>query len=237
MVPVKPVTLGGDAGLCPNTTLLLDAHAGYASYAWQDGTTDSILMVSEPGTYSITVTDLCSRSSSDAVVITGLPGPATPFLPADTSVCQYGGLVVVPEYSFSAYQWSTGEHTPQITIDQPGQYWLEVTNSDGCTARDTIEVGVRNCFEAFRMPNAFTPNGDGNNDVLHPVFFGPVKQFRLQVFDRWGQKVFETTQLRQGWDGRILGNPPMPRTFVWVCEYQLEGLPATWAKGTVLLIR
>jgi len=157
MIPMKPVSLGGDAGLCPNATLLLDAHSGYASSQWQDGSTDSIIRVSQPGTCSAAAVDLCNRASSATAVITGLKGPTTPFLSGDTSVCQYGGLVVASLYGFPTYEWSTGENTSQITIDQPGQYWLQVSNSAGCIARDTIEVAGKNCFEAFRMPNAFNP--------------------------------------------------------------------------------
>jgi gliding motility-associated-like protein len=237
MATMTPVSLGGDAGLCPNTVLVLDAHSGYASYLWQDGSTGSIFRVSQPGTYSVTVEGPCNNQvSSDAVVITAVPGPVSPFLPADTAVCQYGGLVVASRHPYSAYQWSTGQNTPKITIDQPGQYWLEVTDSNNCIGRDTIDVGARNCFEGFRMPNAFTPNGDGKNDVLRPLIFGILKKYRFQIFNRWGQKVFESTQLQQGWDGQTSGNP-ISGTFVWTCQYQLEGFPVIWAKGIVEVVR
>ncbi len=87
------------------------------------------------------------------------------------------------------------------------------------------------------MPNAFTPNGDGKNDVLRPIAVG-MKQFDFfRVFNRWGQEVFSTQINGKGWDGSINGVPQTTGAYVWwVKATDYKGMPY-FKKGTVTLIK
>ena len=87
------------------------------------------------------------------------------------------------------------------------------------------------------MPNAFTPNNDGRNDLFKPSLFGVVKQYDFAVYNRYGKIVFETKDLSKGWDGSIQGMPQNPGVFIWKCVYQIENQLLTTESGTVLLIR
>ncbi len=87
------------------------------------------------------------------------------------------------------------------------------------------------------IPTAFTPNRDGVNDVLKPIFLGKLISCHFAIFNRNGQKVFETTDCTSGWDGRIKGTGQEIGTFVWMLSYQFEGEEKKEAKGTVVLIR
>jgi len=89
----------------------------------------------------------------------------------------------------------------------------------------------------FYIPNAFTPNQDGKNNFFKPFIGGVVKQYQFTVYNRWGQIVFTTKDLRKGWDGNFGGIKQDGNVFVWMCTYQLDGLPAKTEKGTVVLIR
>lgn len=233
----QQLSLAGNAPLCPNSIIQLNAHSGFSSYLWQDGSTDSILSVSQTGTYSVTVIDGCGNSLSAQVSVVAAPPPPTVFLPGDTVICSFDVLPVTALTRFKTYSWSTGENTSHITIAHPGVYWLQATDDNNCITRDTIEVDQKDCLEGFFMPSAFSPNGDGKNDILRPKLYGNVRQMHFIVFDRWGQKVFETTEKDKGWDGRLPSGANATGTFIWACEYQFEGQPLRRGQGTVIAVR
>ncbi len=87
------------------------------------------------------------------------------------------------------------------------------------------------------MPTAFTPNGDGKNDLLKPLYFGKLNSCKFILFNRYGQKVFETTDCTQSWDGKVKGLLQNTGTYVWTISYQFEGEEIKEEKGTVTLIR
>ena len=87
------------------------------------------------------------------------------------------------------------------------------------------------------MPSGFTPNNDGLNDVLRPLLFGDIKSMKFQVYNRWGELVFETTKPGVGWDGSYKGQKQSSHVFVWICTYQLNGEIIESKRGTFVLIR
>lgn len=232
-----PPQLSGKPVLCPGTTETLNAHGGYSSYAWQDGSTDSTLLVSQPGQYAVSVSDKCG-STFNATIDISLDTPPVGFLPADTAICSYADLVIAAKQRYSDYRWSTGETTASITVSTPGVYTLEINDRAGCPASDTIVVENKDCFIGFRMPTAFSPNGDGHNDILKPLVFGRLVRFHWAVYNRYGGKVFESGDPSTGWNGATpSGDPTMAGTYVWTCEYQFTGDRPQFEKGTVILIR
>ena len=88
------------------------------------------------------------------------------------------------------------------------------------------------------FPTAFTPNEDGLNDRFGPLgSIAAVKQYRLLVYNRWGQLVFKSTNAPERWDGRVAGKLGDSAMFTWYCEYQLPGQNKSTKKGTLILIR
>src|SRR5690606_35382418 len=109
------------------------------------------------------------------------------------------------------YLWSPGSlvsdptiHNPSTTLQQDQSFVVRVTDFAGCIGYDTIFIKV---YEgpAYYVPNAFTPNGDGLNDIFRPVPVGIVTTDYFRIFNRYGQLVYETTQWMKGWDGRYQG--------------------------------
>ncbi len=130
------------------------------------------------------------------------------FLGNDSSICYQGKTILLENHNgLSAenyiYRWSTGDTSAQLHVSSPGNYSLKVqTERLGCTGYGTIEIG-KDCF--VDIPNAFTPNGDGLNDYFFPGKWlrKGVSQFHLQVFNRWGQLIYETRAKEGlGWDGK-----------------------------------
>jgi gliding motility-associated-like protein len=159
------------------------------------------------------------------------------FLPADTVKCFYSTISVGARREFEQYQWSTGQTTSAIQVINSGSYRLMVTDSNTCTGLDSINIRDSVCPQFLSVPAAFSPNGDGKNDLFRPRFAGAVTDFKFVIYDRWGRSVFETNNPAQGWDGSSRGRPQPAGVYVWMCMYHLYQQPEQIQKGTVVLIR
>jgi len=174
------------------------------------------------------------------VVITTIVDPPPRFLAHDTSLCANSSLKLSAKNVYDAYLWNTGETGSSITVHAPDSYWLRITDLHGCRWSDTITVSLQqHCIEGFFVPQAFTPNGDGHNDLFKPLVLNNenLVRYRFEVYNRWGQTVFKTGQPGVGWDGTINGAKQGSAVYAWVLEYQFENRSAVIIKGTVLLIR
>ena len=231
------ISLDKDSVLCRGASRELTAGTGFSEYNWNDGTTGPSVMVSDTGKYRVTVTALNGCKASDSVNITKIAAAPSEFLPGDTTICEFDKLTISTAYPFQNYLWSNHSTGPQLTVSQPGLYSLDVTDSNHCVGHDSVMITQKQCFEGLFVPNAFTPNGDGRNDVFRPFVSGNLIGFRFTIYNRWGAKVFETKTAGQGWDGTLNGIPAATGAFVWYCRYQLIGQPERIKKGTVMLIR
>jgi len=208
----------------------------FDSYLWQDGSSASDLKVKKLGKYWVTVTDDKGCTNSDTVFVNRIVAPPSGFIVHDTTVCQYGTIQLNPIESFSAYLWSTNSSSSSISVNAPGTYWINVTDSNGCNGREYINVSVASCPIQIFFPSAFTPNGDGKNDLFKPTVKGPLQQYELSIFNRWGQKIFSTNDFLKGWNGTI-GNKMQNGVFIWLCKYQFNDQKLKIEKGSFLLIR
>jgi gliding motility-associated-like protein len=231
------VSLDKDSVLCQGSSRELTPGNGFSEYDWNNGTTSPSVFVSDTGRYWVSVTAQNGCKGSDTVYIARMASTPSGFLPRDTTICEFDKLTISTKYAYQSYFWSDQSTGPELTISLPGLYSLKVTDSNHCVGNDSIRLAKKQCLEGLFVPNAFTPNGDGRNDLFRPFLSGNSIGFRFAVYDRWGEKVFETKTKGQGWDGKQNGIPVASGAFVWYCQYQLEGQPQKSKNGTVLLIR
>lgn len=136
-----------------------------------------------------------------------------------------------PDLNLSCSACSDPNANPANTT----RYTITVTDPGGCKLSDSLLVTVTN--PGLLVPTGFSPNGDGENDVFH-VLNRNLAKLDLAVFDRWGTKVYETTDWTVGWDGTYKGMKQEIGVYVWECSYQFVGETTTkTAKGNVTLIR
>jgi len=229
------VNLGRDTTLCEGQTMLLDATNPNAIYSWQDGSSSPTFTVNSPGMYSVLVDENgCDTSGKIKINYTTKPIIQ---IGQDTTLCVTQKLTVNVEFPNSSYTWQDGTTSPQYDITQEGMYKVEVTNNCG-DSRDSILVKYENCACKFLIPNAFTPNRDGKNDIFQPTAICLFSNYQLKVFNRWGQLVFSSKNVSQGWNGEM-GNQIQPAgTYVWEIIYtdNLTGKIMN-KNGTVVLIR
>jgi gliding motility-associated-like protein len=237
LYPLPKVSLGNDASICKGSSKLLSAGSGFTNYRWSTGATVPSIAVSVTGIYSVAVTDAFGCKGSDTLaIISMLPLPSA-FLPADTFICSYGTIVLKTTTPYNNYFWNTGAITQALTITQPGSYWLEVSDNNLCTGRDSINVFTKDCMLGVYFPTAFTPNNDGKNDEFKPLVFGIVEKYSFRVFNRYGELVYFADVPGNGWNGKMRGMPQGYGGFTWICTYKLRNQPERTEKGSVLLIR
>lgn len=231
------IQLDKDDWLCEGSTRTLDAGNGYSSYLWQDGSSQRSFTASSTGTYWVKVVDNNNCANSDTVVIRKeLPLPSG-FLVPDTIICNGFPSKIVAKGQYSSYNWSTGETKNFITVKEGGDFYLTVTDKNGCSARENISITTKQCLLGIYFPNAFSPNTDGKNDVYKPYVLGIVDFYQLQIFNRWGQLVFATEDYTQGWNGTIKNQQQQAGAYVWRSRYKFAGEPEKQETGTLLLIR
>lgn len=185
------------------------------------------------GTYKDTLVSAIGCDSIRTIQLTVMNAPA-PDLGNDKSLCVGDTMILFPG-DFDSYTWQDGSTQSHYTINKGGDYSVNVANFCG-SAMAQISVLENKCGIYF--PSGFTPNKDGKNDlfkILHPPDF---TSYELSVFNRWGQKVFETKDYTKGWDGTFNGQLQDTGTFVWFCKYQKTNSALHGeVSGTVVLIR
>jgi hypothetical protein len=125
---------------------------------------------------------------------------------------------------------------PVVTPDTSTTFVLIVTDANGCRDSATYRVFVCNEQEVI-VPNAFTPNGDGANDVFRIVpHEGAEVVLSLRIYDRWGQKLYAGAGSSAQWDGRIGDKPAPSDVYVWILEYECGGNRVR-RSGDVTLLR
>ena len=123
-----------------------------------------------------------------------------------------------------------------IAIQETGLIKVQITDFYGCVGRDSVAIKTVPCCDVF-MPTAFTPNGDGRNDVFRLVSKGEHKLQYFMVMNRWGKKVFESVNPEMGWDGRYNDVPQEMETYFYTLQYQCLTGEVYIKKGEVTLVR
>jgi gliding motility-associated-like protein len=190
--------------------LLLNAEHPLAnSYQWQDNSKNATYTVySKDGQYWVIVKARCNEKG-DTINVTHFKNLQVD-LGQDLTFCQndiiYQKLHVKvnPPHVPVSYQWQDGSTLPTYIVEQTGFYSVTVSNI--CmSASDAIEVKIKDCnvLEIW-IPNSFTPDGDGINDLFMTTINNPeyLKEYELTVYDRWGKLIFITQDYLSGWNGK-----------------------------------
>ncbi len=213
-IALPVVDLGKDTTLCPGDTLMLDAGNPGLNYLWSTGSTDQQITVNSSENYVVAVSNMaCTvKDSIEVTVVTFVP------ILYEQSLCNGMALELNVESTGSSYLWSTGENTPSIIVTDSGTYWVKI-QFEQCSKTDTITVTGIAGLNALYIPSAFTPNGDGKNDILNAEGLG-FTTFKMQIFNRWGAKIFESTNPEQGWDGQYEGEEAPVGIYSYLIRYK-----------------
>lgn len=255
LTPVPyPVAIAGPGGaICANGPgLALQATTGSSNIQWTPATglsnPTSPNPIARPGTtttYTLQVLENrgCPKPGIDTLTVQ-VAQPIVLNLPRDTTVV-IGQPLQLRVSGADSYLWSpaaglndaTGSN-PVITYNQPQErVVLRVTGyNGGCEASESVQIRVF-AGPAVYVPTAFTPNGDGLNDLIKPTLAGMQKLVYFRLYNRYGQLLYETLSEGAGWDGRFNGQLQPPTNYVWAVQ-AIDYKGAVYVqKGTVMLVR
>ncbi len=252
VVPYPIANAGPDAAICFGFSTQLNATGG-SNYAWSPATFLNNRLIQSPISvrptanirYIVTVRDTlgCPKPVKDTVWVMVYPKVVPDAGPADTIVV-LGEPLFLRASGALTYVWTPDTWLNNANIENPVskpqdniKYVLTGTTAQGCIGQDSIFVTLYKMDPDLYVPTAFSPNGDGNNDVLRPILLGMKKLNYFRVYNRWGRLMYSTTEQYRGWDGRFNGKAQDPATFVWMAEGLNYKGEVRRKKGYAVLIR
>jgi gliding motility-associated-like protein len=250
------ITASPDTSVCAGASVQLKA-SGALRYQWSGAGLNQLNVASPTASPATTTTytvagfglDQCFTDTA-TITVTVVPLP-TVTVGRDTTIMVGVSFPLRPAYSadITQYKWSPSDYLSCTNCPNPITtplkgilYTITVTNSLGCTASDQQQISLICNSEGVFIPNTFTPNGDGVNDVFYPRGQGIRAVRYLRIFNRWGQLVFERTNFNTddrsaGWDGTYKGQKLPGDVFVYSAQAVCDNGQAVELKGTVMIVR
>jgi gliding motility-associated-like protein len=241
----NPTPASGCAPLCVDFTCTTPNSAS-CSWNFQVGTSNNCttnFCFTNAGQYDVTLTVVdnngCTNSQTTPSLVTVYPNPVADFTMSPQPTTVMNGTIQFTDQSTGANAWawafgdvnnsSSNVQNPQFTYTDTGSFpvTLVVTSQYGCVDSITKYVRIDDDFSLY-VPNAFTPNGDGKNDVFIPVgqLIDP-NDYHLWIFDRWGNLIFNTDNINKGWDGTANGGTEIVQEDVYVWKIAFKDQTAT----------
>ncbi|HEX6191691.1 MAG TPA: PKD domain-containing protein [Chitinophagaceae bacterium] len=235
--------------LIPMNAVQLDNATSIASWHWdfgngkKAGSPSASALYNVAGNYTSEVYAMASNGCKSNIVSLPLTiNAVSANAGRDTMILKNTAFPLHSSFSSSTAASPTFQWEPPMFLDDPYKahpvttladdqvYYFTVTSQEGCVARDTIKISVFKGSSIY-VPNAFTPNNDGLNETLKPFYAGIKELDFFSVYNRWGQLVFTTRNMLDGWNGVLKGIPQATGTYVWMLRavdyagkvYQLKG--------------
>jgi len=207
----------------------------------------------DAGDYTLLVTDALGCTDQKTVHLEVSLNPVAAFYGTDTLTVDSGYLLDAGA-GMSHYLWNTGDTTESIEVGSEGWYTVDLESPAGCLGMDSVYILIhqepppppppppQEPAQELYLPNSFTPDGNGLNDVFRAV---PASQnitaFNMLIYDRWGGRVFETEDIGAGWDGARNGKPCLGGVYVYKGSYRVMNPSGAETQkeltGTVVLVR
>lgn len=259
--PYPAATIRLDTSICFNTVVKLYATTNGNSYLWSPSNLvqnpRSLITLAYPKdttVFTLIVSDTsgCPKPAMVMVKVAVVPKVQV-FAGRDTSIV-FGQPFLFQSTASSfanIYLWTPASGLNSVNILQPTAiitnailgaatqitYYIKASTSIGCNATDSITVQVYKTLPTIFVPSAFTPNGDGKNDVIKPILAGMQRLVFFRIYNRYGQLVYETQQQNTGWDGRFNGQLQASAAFVFSAQAVDYNDKVVKQTGTFVLIR
>jgi gliding motility-associated-like protein len=231
----KPeVNLGHDTSLCCicHDTIKLNAYCENCSYRWNDGSYEAFRVVTQPGDYWVTVRS-GNCSASDTIHIANITRPLFSF--RDTAVCDSFTIMAKYAGANNQYRWQDGTGGSRYTTYNSGRYYVTATN-DCAEITDSVNITITNCDCYLYIPNSFTPDHNGLNETFKPRLCSADK-YQMEIFNRWGEKLFETHDLSTGWNGTFNGKSVVEGAYIYRIRGYNHYTGFIDKKGVVFLLK
>ncbi len=191
--------------------------------------------ISKSGTYTETY---LSQGGCDSTITLHLTVTDFPYweFASEVVICKEPIAISIPVINTDIL-WNDGSTENEYTIEKAGSYSVTLSNSCG-EYSTTINV-IKRCDDCtFALPQAFSPDNNKKNDTFKPITTCEIEHFHIRIYNRWGHLIFESEDLRHGWDGKYKGIEQMMDSYIWQAEYQFKDQSDfKRMSGAVLLLR
>jgi len=238
VVPLVAPELGDPVTICEGDSIQLFVQPNASTVLWSNGATADTITVSSSGNYAVTLS-LMGCSASDNVQVTVLDFIDSISLGTDSTYCPDAPLFLDSGLPSASHIWSTGSTASTIQVMAAGTYTVHVTG-ECIDAEASIRVVEGICGPIVYVPNTVTPNEDGKNDDFRVSYFGPLRDFTLDIFNRWGQRIATFDHPDQAWDCTAGGQPVPDGVYIWKIRYRAraeDGAKAEELMGHVNVLR
>ncbi len=239
--PAPVVSISGDTAVCAGKQITLTA-GGAITYQWNTGETTAVITVTPSANTTYQVIGFNGSCSDTANTTITLLLPPTATASPDT-LLEEGTSVTLTAGGGGTYLWYPSDYlscdtcaNPEATPEVTTEYCVVVTASNTCSDTACITLQVEKiCGEVF-VPNILTPNGDGQHDRLE-IFGNCLQNFTFTIYNRWGEVVFETTDLSETWDGTYKGQAVNNAVFHYLLRGTLISGKEVEKYGTITLVK
>jgi gliding motility-associated-like protein len=245
------VLINGDSIICSGHQDILTA-SGAITYTWSTGAHTASIIITPTITTSYSVSaslGSCVGSAVDTVMVKPAPIAAYTINPNPATIIDPLVYFTNQSVNYTSWAWNFGDGSPLDTSDvNPSHYYniqvgntyttsLTLTNTDGCISTDTVLLIIEPAF-TFYIPNTFTPNGDGLNDLFKGEGIG-IAGFQIWVFNRWGTCIYNSKDINKGWDGTLPGSATIVQEGIYAWTVSIEDMLDVNHQyhGTVSLIK
>ncbi len=219
--PLPSADAGSGVTICYGTGAQLSASGG-TSYLWMPGNIKQANITVAPltsTTYHVMVTDIHNCSASDDVLVTVHPKPPVLLSSIDVDHCFDEGPVTINANWGQSFLWTpSGETTQSIQVAQEGTYTVTAIDQNLCSFKEEI-IFKNICETKIFVPTGFTPNGDGLHDDVE-IFGKNFTNFKITIFNRWGEIIFISTDREIRWNGIYLGEEMPIGSYPWIISYE-----------------
>ncbi|MBO6516158.1 MAG: choice-of-anchor L domain-containing protein [Bacteroidia bacterium] len=242
-IPIPEFSLGNDTLLCGEVNMNLKPNVSGDDFTWWDGDKNGVKNIKEPGTYWLRVDQgICHYI--DTIVVSNRTGLEVDIGPPYRAFCDSKDIRLTTQLndtSTYSIHWNTGARVGAITVTESGFYSVRVKDKI-CDYESYDDAEILFLSEAldYYVPNAFSPNMDDLNETISPSFtLSEVESYTFAIYNRWGEKVFETNTLGEAWDGNWKGKKAAPGVYMWYASVKADCLPDNkrYQKGTLTIMR
>jgi gliding motility-associated-like protein len=198
-IPGPDLSVSGPDAICNGEVATLVASGESGTFTWGDGTNGPELEINIGGVYTVLLTNEDGCFSEAQFRVDALSDPII-IKPLDLSFCEGVPVAITISSPNGMAFWPDFSEGSVLDVTEPGIYQIAASNECGQVI-ETLEVEFIDCSCPVYIPNAFTPNEDGLNDIFRPSLGCPVRDYEFDVYNRWGQLVFSTTDPDIGWNG------------------------------------
>jgi len=218
-IPFAPLDLGPDTALCDTEQITFDAGGPGLTYLWSTGSTDqNASFVDDALVWASVNNGYCTSTDTVGVVFNPLPLPALDLSMVTCFDDPPRYAILDAENPDCTFLWNTGETTQVIQAGQYQGYTVVITTPLNCSIEESILV-EEYCTSTLYIPNSFTPDGDGFNDLFFPTG-NNIASVKLAIFNRWGELIYEGENADAFWNGQYSGDVVKQDVYVWKVSFR-----------------